>query len=68
MKKITFFTNWKNSMLSLLVFALFFSFANAQNDFVIQFQDETIEIQENIDTFEWNQMPNSSRLGNGYFG
>ncbi|RLD24225.1 MAG: peptidase S8, partial [Bacteroidetes bacterium] len=68
MKKITFFTNWKNTVLSLLVFALFFSFANAQNDFVIQFQDETIEIQENIDTFEWNQMPASSRLGNGYFG
>ena len=68
MKKITFFTNWKNSMLSLLTFALFFSFANAQNPYVIQFQDETIEIQENIDTFEWNQMPASSRLGDGYFG
>ncbi|MCZ6595167.1 MAG: S8 family peptidase [Bacteroidetes bacterium] len=68
MKKITFLTNWKNSLLSLLAFALFFSFANAQNPYVIQFQDETIEIQENIDTFEWNQMPDSSRLANGYFG
>jgi subtilase family protein/type IX secretion system substrate protein len=68
MKKTTFLKNWKNNMLSLLAFALFFSFANAQNPNVIQFQDETIEIQENIDTFEWNQMPESSRLANGYFG
>jgi len=68
MKKTTFFANWKNSLLSLLAFALSFSFANAQDPYVIQFQDETIEIQENIDTFEWNQMPESSRLANGYFG
>jgi len=68
MKKITFFRNWKSNMLSLLAIALFFSFTNAQDPYVIQFQDETIEIQENIDTFQWNQMPESSRLANGYFG
>jgi len=66
MKKTTIFSNWKNKVLSLLAFVLFFSFSNAQN--VIQFQDETIEIQENIDSFEWSQMPESSRLANGYFG
>ncbi len=66
MKKTTISPNWKNMVMSLLAFTLFFSFSNAQN--AIQFQDETLEIQDNIDTFEWSQMPTSSRLASGYFG
>ena len=66
MKKTTTFLNWKNGVLSLMAFTLLFSFSNAQN--VIQFQDEILEIQDNIDSFQWEQMPESSRLDNGYFG
>ena len=66
MKKTITIPNWKNTVMSLLAFTMFFSFSNAQN--VIQFQDEILEVQDNIDTFEWTQMPTSSRLANGYFG
>ncbi|MEL6810654.1 MAG: S8 family serine peptidase [Bacteroidota bacterium] len=68
MKKTTIFSDWKNGIMALLAFTLFFSFSNAQNPYAIQFQDETIEIPENIDSFEWSQMPISSRLADGYFG
>lgn len=66
MKKTTIFSNWKNTVWSLLAITLCFSFSNAQN--TIQFQDEILEIEQNIDTFEWSQMPNSSRMANGYYG
>jgi len=66
MKKTITRPNWKTAVMSLLAFAFFFSFSNAQN--VIQFQDETIVMQENIDSFQWNQMPESSRLANGFVG
>ncbi|NNM22367.1 MAG: S8 family serine peptidase [Flavobacteriaceae bacterium] len=68
MKKTTLFSNWKNFLLGFLAISLCFSYSNAQDPYVIQFQDERIEIQENIDTFEWSQMPDSARLGNGYYG
>ncbi|MEZ4778155.1 MAG: S8 family serine peptidase [Flavobacteriaceae bacterium] len=51
-----------------LLFAMIPFLGFSQNSFNIQFQDETIEIQENIQTFNWNQMPESSKLGNGYIG
>ncbi|MBL4664130.1 MAG: S8 family serine peptidase [Flavobacteriaceae bacterium] len=66
MKKTTTFPNWKKTVLSLMALTLFFSFSNAQN--AIQFQGETLEIQDNIDSFQWEQMPESSKLANGYFG
>lgn len=65
-KTTTTFPNWTKTVMSLMALTLFFSFSNAQN--VIQFQDESIEIQDNIDSFQWEQMPESSRLDNGYFG
>ncbi len=48
--------------------AFVFSATFAQNPYTIQFQGETIEMPENIDTFQWNQMPPSARLNNGYTG
>lgn len=57
MKKIIF-------MLCLLMGSLGFS----QNPYTINFQDETIEIPENISTFDWNEMPDYSRLNGGYYG
>ncbi len=57
----------KTSVLFTIVLGLVFTAAYAQNN-VIQFQDETIEIEENIQTFQWEQMPEHSRLGAGYIG
>ncbi len=66
MKKTTFLPNWKKAVMSLLALTFCFAFSNAQT--VIQFQDESILMQDNMDTFEWSQMPNSSRYLDGYFG
>jgi len=68
MKKTTISPQLKSKYLSLLAIVLCFSFSFAQSDYTVQFQDESIEIFENIDTFEWNQMPNSSKLNSGYYG
>lgn len=49
-----------------LLFALISILGTSQN--VVQFQDETIEIPENILSFSWEQMPEYSKLDNGYIG
>lgn len=67
MEKFTFF-NFSRKSVSFLVFVFVVTFAFAQNPYTIQFQDETIEMPENIDTFEWDQMPESSQYQNGYYG
>jgi len=68
MKRITFFSflNVKNALLIMLVFLC--SATYAQSDYAITFQDDAIVVTENIDTFEWNQMPESARLGDSYVG
>lgn len=50
----------------VLIFTLSMSFAQGQ--YAIQLQGDTIEIPENIQTFDWSQMPDSSRLADGYVG
>ncbi len=67
MKNFTFFSLYRKSV-SFLVFVFAFSFAIAQNSYTITFQDETIEMPENISTFEWNQMPETSHFRDGYYG
>ncbi len=62
MKKITF----KSTILILSLFV--FSLSYGQSNYTIQIQDETIEIPENIDTFQWNQFPESAHLNDGYIG
>ena len=48
---------------------LFFAFTSlAQNPFSFVFNGELVTLEENITTFEWNQMPESSKLAEGYFG
>lgn len=54
--------------ISFLVFAFVFTFAFAQNPYTIVFQDEVLEMPENIDTFEWNQMPDSAFYRNAVYG
>ncbi len=53
----------------LLVFVLCLSStlsAQDANSFV--FNSELVTLPENIETFEWDQMPESAKLGEGYFG
>lgn len=65
MSKITF---PKIKSISFLALLFVFSLTYAQNSNDILFQNETYEMPENIATFQWNQMPESSRLNNGYLG
>ncbi len=64
MKRIITKLKWLFSILTIL----FFSNSFGQTEYGIQLQDETIEIPENIETFQWGQMPESSRINNGYIG
>jgi Subtilase family/Secretion system C-terminal sorting domain len=52
----------------LFLFAFIFISLNgfAQNNYYIHYQDETLEVPENIHHFEWGQLPESSRLSNGF--
>jgi len=56
----------KYTFLLTFLFICFIGFA--QNSSSIIFQGEAINIPENIDSFEWKQMPESSKLGQGYYG
>ena len=67
MKNFTFFSINRKSV-SFLVMIFAFALASAQNSYTITFQDETIEMPENIDTFQWNQFPESAHLRDGYIG
>jgi len=53
-----------------LLLAVFFatSFAVAQNDYLVNIQNQRITMPENIDSFQWNDMPEHSKLNNGYYG
>ncbi|MBK5212682.1 MAG: S8 family serine peptidase [Flavobacteriaceae bacterium] len=65
MLKITFS---KIQSLCFLVLLFVFSITFAQNTNDIRFQGETYSMPENIATFQWTQMPESSKLGNGFIG
>ena len=52
----------------LWMFLLVVSFSFGQNNYNVQFQDEILNVPENIQSFEWDQMPASSQLGEGYYG
>ena len=65
MKKIT---SPKLRAVSSLIVILVFSLAFSQTPSNIQFQGETFEMPENIGTFQWQQLPESARMANGYVG
>ncbi len=51
------------------LFVLLFSMTLfAQSSYTIQFQDEVLVIEENINSFQWSDMPESSKFENGYYG
>ena len=58
----------KQVVLSVLTIAFVLTTSYAQSSYSIQFQDQSIEFPENINTFQWNQMPESSKLDEGYYG
>ena len=62
------FTFPKLNFYSFLALMLVFSTAFAQNQSTINFQGETYQMPENIATFQWSQMPESSHLNGGYVG
>lgn len=47
---------------------IFFAVSYGQAPEKINFRGESITMTENIDYFNWDQMPESSRLNNGYTG
>ncbi len=65
MKKTTFLSFRSFCFLAM---AFVFSMSQAQNSTDIHFQGETIVMPENINTFQWDQMPDSARLNNGFVG
>ena len=58
----------KRAILTFVTLAMVVTNSFAQSSYTVQFQDQTIEIPENINTFQWNQMPESSNFNQGYFG
>ena len=68
MKKEYFKSRFLSYSLITLAMALTFSLVSAQEQFNIQLENENIQLPANITTFEWSQMPESSRFNDGYFG
>ncbi len=54
--------------LCFVVVILVFSTTFAQGPSTLHFRGETIEMPENINSFQWNQLPESSKLADGYTG
>lgn len=68
MKKNSLLSKPTLKTLSILVFTMVFTLSFSQNDYTIYFQDEIVEIPENIETFTWSQLPEKSQFDNGYIG
>jgi hypothetical protein len=68
MMKFSFSQLVKQAILGVLAIAFVFTNSLAQSSYSIHFQDQNIEFPENINTFQWNQMPESSSLDKGYYG
>jgi hypothetical protein len=65
MQKFT-FPKFKGFTFLAIMFVFSLTYAQKSNNII--FQGKTYEMPENIDTFRWNQMPESARLNNGYIG
>ena len=63
-----FFLFFSKRHIQLLLFCLVLSFSYAQNNYTIKLQEQYIQIPENIETFQWSQMPESAKVQNGYVG
>lgn len=68
MKKTYFYLMSKAKIWGLFSLIFVFNPSFSQNNYSIQYQDITIDFPENIQSFEWNQMPERAHFDNGYFG
>ena len=68
MRKTTPFLVSTKKLLATAVVALFALTSFAQNPYAFVFNGEYVTLEENIETFSWDQMPETSKLGGGYFG
>jgi hypothetical protein len=68
MKKNYSISRAKTRILVVLLIIFVVNFGFSQDNYTIKFQEETIEFPENIQTFQWNQMPEHAHFDNGYFG
>ncbi len=68
MKKNSLFSKPGIKNICILAFTMIFTMSFSQNNYTIYFQDEIVEIPENIETFSWNQLPEKSEFDNGYIG
>ncbi|QIE59955.1 S8 family serine peptidase [Rasiella rasia] len=68
MKSSTFFSTMRIKSMCFMALVMVSAMSFAQNPYTIQFQDETIEMPENIGTFQWADMPEKSQLANGFVG
>ena len=62
MKKITL----KSIILSIFLMSISFGFSQEKLEFT--FQGEKVEMLKNIDSFQWNQIPNTSKFNSHYYG
>ncbi len=62
------FSFLKSKFLWLLSFVFIVGIGFSQNKYTVQLTGENIPLPENIDSFQWSQMPDYSRLNNGYYG
>lgn len=58
----------KLKLASLLALLFVFNISFAQGDYMVRLQDESIELPENIETFQWDQMPESAILNDSFVG
>ncbi|MEP2936611.1 MAG: S8 family serine peptidase [Gilvibacter sp.] len=67
--EITTLPSWHRKI-SLLILSFFLMATTmvAQSDYTINYQGQLVNIPANIDTFSWDQMPESSAWADGYFG
>lgn len=59
---------WKGKLLSFILFGMMVSLSFAQENYQVQFEDGVVTIPENIQTFQWDQMPDYAQYEGGYFG
>ena len=50
----------KIKLTGFLVFLFVFNISIAQGDYTVRLQNKNIELPENIETFQWDQMPESA--------
>jgi len=67
MNTFTFSPSFVKKAVSFFAFVLIFTVSFSQTNYTIQFQDETLDFPENINAFEFAQLPESSIVPGGSY-